>query len=102
MSKMIKLVKKISYIMCGLLIYSFIGGLTYSMHEHFYPGNDVRWVDGDGRTIANHDGSMYVSVLWPASIPIWGGFEATMFLINNVFIPTTKIGVSAGEKLINE
>lgn len=88
---MIKTIKQISLIMCGLLIYSFIGGLTYSVHEHFYPGSDVLMKISDS---PKRNGSKYVAVGWPAGLPIWGGIKVVKILIN--------LGMSTGEELTNE
>ena len=96
---MIKFIKKLSYLVCGLFIYAFIGGLTYSVHEHFYPGSDVKWSNPkkpDGNA------SVGVGVVWPVSLPIWGGVEAITFVFTDIIIPIAGIGASAGEDLLNE
>ncbi len=99
---MIKFVKRLSYVMCGLLIYSFIGGLTYSVHEHFYVGGDVViWSErGKPRQIGN--GSVYVGIGWPVGLPIWGGVELLKVVIYDVFTPIVNVGISAGEDLVND
>lgn len=96
---MIKFVKKLSYVICGLLIYSFIGGLTYSVHEHFYPGNDIRWANPHK---ARGNASTGIGVIWPISLPAWGGVEAIKWAISDVLTPIINVGKSAGEDLLNE
>lgn len=66
---MIKTVKLITQIVVGLMIYSFIGGMTYNVHERFYPG--LTPVDSG----PPFPGSEFMGLLWPVTIPVWGALE---------------------------
>jgi len=72
--KVIKNVKRLTYIMCAVAIYSFIGGITYNVHEHFYPGTSQTFQPRQG-----HDGqanmSEVVGFFWPVVGTGWIGVE---------------------------
>ena len=67
---MIKTVKVITWIIVGLTIYSFIGGVAYNVHERFYPGLTANEAGG-----VPFPGSEFMGLLWPVSVPIWGAIE---------------------------
>lgn len=97
---MIRAIKQISFICCGVLIYSFIGGFVYSAHEHFYPGSDYKWYEDQYEPPYN--GSFYVGVGWPIMAPAWGVHKLVRMAISEVFIPIIDAGGSAAEDMIDE
>lgn len=68
---MIKTVKLITWIVVGLTIYSFVGGLVYGAHEHFYPG--LMEPSSSGKP--PFPTSEFVALLWPIGVPLWGAIE---------------------------
>jgi hypothetical protein len=77
---MIKTIKIISLVLCGLMIYAFIGGVTFGAFSARYPGGrchaeDERpaWPEAHCHSI-NKD-ALDMAVFWPASVPIWGLME---------------------------
>ena len=84
---MIKIVKVISYVLITATIYAFISGMTYNVHEHFYPG----YTQGGNGPL---DGSVFVSLLWPVAIPVWGIVEVGAVVYD--------LGSTAVEELIDD
>ena len=87
---MIKTVKIITWIIVGLTMYSFVGGMVYNVHERFYPGVTVTSNPDD---IA-FPGSEFMGALWPVSVPLW----ATFVLGSMV----SELADSAMDELIDE
>jgi len=86
---MIKFVKITSYVLCAVFLYAFIGGLTYSVHEHFYPGESKAC-----ERCVMEDGSVYFAALWPAAIPLG--------LVIEIGESIVYFGMSLSEEIINE
>lgn len=85
---MIKIVKMITWIVVGLTIYSFIGGMTYNIHERFYPGHTE--VSGG----SPFPGSEFMAIFWPIGVPIWGAIELASVV--------SGAGDAAADELIDE
>lgn len=68
---MIKTVKMIMWIIVGLTMYSFVGGIVYNLHERVYPGMSTTGNPDD----IPFPGSQFMGVLWPVSVPIWGAVK---------------------------
>lgn len=68
---MIKTVKMITWIIVGLTMYSFVGGVVYNLHERVYPGMTYTENPDD----VAFPGSQFMGLLWPISVPVWGAVE---------------------------
>ena len=68
---MIKTVKMITWIIVGLTMYSFIGGIVYNVHERVYPGMTYTENPDD----VAFPGSQFMGLLWPISVPVWAAVE---------------------------
>lgn len=63
------LAKKFGALLAVVMVYAFVAGVTYRVHEGFYPGS--------GMDCPTHedpyrlcDGSKLVSFFWPLAIPV--------------------------------
>lgn len=85
--KLIKTVKLITKVVVIMIVYSFIGGVVFSAHDHFYP-------EKTRSTTGPIDFSVAIGAGWPVLVPLWGATE-----LGRVF---ARLGSTAIEDLTSE
>jgi len=75
---MIKDIKNISLVVCALVLYTFIGGVSYAAFDSVHPSRCHVKEEKSLRPEAHchsNDGVAF-GVLWPVMMPLWGAIEA--------------------------